>query len=105
MSNDTMLPLLRQFYNAATQQEQAALLLISPLSILLKYADVYRSACRKLKFDDGEIYVDLTVAALVAVRQADGTHFHEQASDLDRVREALSRFAAGPPPPPPSIDF
>jgi hypothetical protein len=105
MTTDNMLPILRQFHNAATRQEQAALLLISPLSIILKYADVYRAACRKLQFEDGEVYVDLTVAALVAVRQADGTSFPDKHRPRAELEAALARFAAGPPLPPPSIEI
>ena len=93
--NDSKLPLLRAVSDAADDRALAAALLPLPDAIVLKYSGELAGACRRRAFEAGIMFVDMRVAAGLAVRSAEGLLPADLAGDLEAVRAALARFAAG----------
>lgn len=94
MSN--LLPIIEQMHNAADDRARAQILLSCPDSILLKYAEVFRQACRRCLFDEGRFFIDVRVAALASVRDVDGLIKPGFAAELEAWRRTMVRFVAAP---------
>ncbi|TPI39297.1 hypothetical protein FJW07_14040 [Mesorhizobium sp. B3-1-9] len=92
---DTMLPMLRQLYNADGNQARADILLRIPDSVLLKYRGSIVEACRRASFEVGLAFVDMRTSALLAVRDATGQVPPERAAMVERYRRALVGFVNG----------
>ncbi|SFQ10307.1 hypothetical protein [Nitratireductor indicus] len=102
---NTLLPIIEQMHNAADDRARADILLRCPDGVMLKYADVFRDACRRAAFDPGETLVHYREAALMAVRDANGLLPPAIAGPLEELRQAMARFAAGGrPQEPPAAD-
>lgn len=92
---DSKLPLLRALSDAGDDRALAGALLQLPDAVVLKYGGEVAGACRRRGFDAGVALVDLRVAAGLAVRSAEGLLPADIAADLETLRAALARFAAG----------
>lgn len=90
-----MIPIIRQLHDADGDRARAAILLAMPDSMMLKYAGTIGDACRRAGFPAGEEYVLRRVAAMRAVRGADGSLPPPLARDFDDFRGALAAFARG----------
>lgn len=86
---DSMVPIIRQMHEAETDAVRARLLLNLPDGVLAKYAGVFASACRRARFDAGEEYVALRVAAFAAVRDDCGNLPRLLALSLRDARAAM----------------
>ena len=114
--SDSMLPILRQLLDADGDAVRAGVLLRLPDTILLKYRPAIEKACQRARFDAGLAFLDVRLAALRAVRGADGRLPPDYAADLERMLDAFAaagqsavgsrqsgeRAAAGPTPPGPA---
>lgn len=90
---DTMLPMLRQLYDADGDCARADILLRMPDSVLLKYRGSIIECCRRAYFEVGLAFVDLRTSILLAVRDAKGRAPEDLTIVTDRYREVLAEIA------------
>ncbi|TPN79980.1 hypothetical protein [Mesorhizobium sp. B1-1-2] len=91
---DSMLPMLRQLYDADGDRERADILLRMPDSVLLKYRGPIVECCRRGCFEVGLAFIDLRISLLLAVRDGQGCAPADLARVAERYRETLAAFAA-----------
>ncbi len=92
---DSMLPILRQLYDADGDRERADVLLRMPDSVVLKYHDVIAAACRRGAFETGVKFLAVRVSLSLAVRDSTGLPPADLAGMVDQFRIAMAEFAAG----------
>lgn len=85
---DSMLPIIREMHDAATDEERAKVLLIVSDAVLMKYRHVFEAACEHAGFECGLEWINVRRAAWHAVRGPDGRHKNPLFED------ARQRFAA-----------
>jgi len=90
-----MLPLIRQLHDADGDRARAKLLLAMPDAIVLKYSAVLSAACEAARFAAGGEFISRRVAAMRAVRNADGDLPAHIAEDFGDFRRAFAAFAKG----------
>lgn len=88
---DSMLPIIRQMHDAEDDRARALVLLSVPDRILMRYLDVFVTACRRAQFEAGEQFIDIRRAEWSAARGPDGQHKNPLFAD---VRQAFAEFAA-----------
>lgn len=93
MSTDSMLPILRELIDADGDAARAGVLLRLPDTILLKYRTAIEKACLRAHFDAGLAFLDVRLAALRAVRGADGRLPPDFSADLERMLDAFAATA------------
>lgn len=89
---DTMLPILRQLYDAEGDRARADILLRMPDSVMLKYRSSIVECCRRACFEVGLAFIDLRVSVLLAVRDAEGRAPAELSTIAERYRDSLADF-------------
>ncbi|RWC25887.1 hypothetical protein [Mesorhizobium sp.] len=92
---DSMLPILRQLYNADGDRARADTLLRMPDSVILKYHEVIAAACRRAGFEAGWNFVALRLSLGLAVRDAAGMPPADLAVSAELFRAGLAEFAGG----------
>ncbi|RWG76153.1 MAG: hypothetical protein EOQ69_32450 [Mesorhizobium sp.] len=92
---DTMLPMLRQLYDADGNRARADMLLRMPDSVMLKYRGSIVECCRRASFEVGLAFVDLRVAVLLAVRDANGRAPADLEGVAEKCRDSLAAFVNG----------
>jgi len=85
-----MLPIIRQFHEAANDEERAQLLLMVSDAVLMKYREVFEAACRRAGFEAGLQFIDWRRAAWHAVRGPDGRHKNPL---FEEMRKLFADFA------------
>ncbi|WP_192384755.1 hypothetical protein [Mesorhizobium silamurunense] len=90
---DTMLPMLRQLYDADGDRARADILLRMPDSVMLKYRGSIVECCRRACFEVGLAFVDLRTSILLAVRDADGRVSEDLTIVAERYRAVMAEFA------------
>ena len=91
---DSMLPIIRQMHDADDHRDRAAILLRVPDMVLIKYREVFETACRRAGFELGLHFIDCRRATWHAPRLADGTL---PPGPYDELRAALADFVAERP--------
>jgi hypothetical protein len=89
------LPLIREMHDAPDDRARAEILLRLPDAVVLRHAPIFAEACRRARFEDGFVFVELRVAALMATRDAAGLLPARTVQELDALRAALARYCAG----------
>ncbi|RWK12516.1 hypothetical protein [Mesorhizobium sp.] len=90
---DTMLPMLRQLYDADGDRSRADILLRMPDSVMLKYRGSIVECCRRASFEVGLAFVDMRTSILLAVRDENGRVPEDRTAMAERYRIALAEFA------------
>lgn len=88
-------PVVRQIHEAADDRERARLLLKLPDTIMLKYADVFDTACRRAQFDAGQAFILERVTAMRAIRDDRGVLPPATQVTLVGLRRLLADYASG----------
>ncbi|TIR00847.1 hypothetical protein [Mesorhizobium sp.] len=89
---DTMLPMLRQLYDADGDRARADILLRMPDSVMLKYRGSIEECCRRASFEVGLAFVDIRTSIMLAVRDAQGRAPADLADVADKCRDSLAAF-------------
>ncbi|WP_166163154.1 hypothetical protein [Chelativorans oligotrophicus] len=94
---DTLLPIIRQFHEAASDEQRARLLLAVSDAVLMKYREVFEGACRRAAFENGLRFIDVRRAAWHAVRGPDGRHKNPLFEEAREDFAALAGTEGGAP--------
>lgn len=103
------LPIIEHLHAQRDDRGRADVLLRCPDSVILKYAEVFASACRHASFPAGEAFVTARVATMLATRSEAGALPGGLAMQVEELRAALTAYAAGArmvgssADPPPSV--
>lgn len=98
MTDDSMIPILRQMHDAETDSARARILLNVPDILLAKYREPFEQACRRARFDAGEDFILQRVVAMRAVRDDLGNLPKEKALALKDGRIRMVSILQGVEP-------